>query len=240
MSLRARVAAYRARSRYARGKSVAYKRTRTVKRRRIPRGIMSGTHSFTRYADTRLISMLGGTTGVGGAYSFKLNDVTSYAEFTSLFDQYKITKIDVMFKLHTNSYLWTATNGANTNNGAATAFPTLYLCNDHDDSTTTVTLAELKERQKTKRFVLRPNSILKWTVRPAILNQLYRTAVSTGYSPAFNKYIDCSNVDVPHYGMKFFLDYDGATLPAYIVGGTGQTIDVNVELKYHLTLKDVR
>lgn len=184
--------------------------------------------------------MLGATTGIGGAYSFKLNDIPAYGEFTALFDQYKITKIDVFFKLHTNPFLWTATNGSNVNNGAAISFPTIFLCNDHDDDSGTPTLAELKERQKTRRFVLRPNSILKWTVRPSILNQLYRTATTTGYSPQWNKYIDCSAADVPHYGMKFFLDYDGATLPTVIANGSGQTIDVNVELKYHLTLKDVR
>lgn len=168
--------------------------------------------------------------------TFMLSNVQNYTEFTNLFDQYKITKVEVLLKLHTNTFFQLATDGTTAIN-APVAFPTIYMYNDHDDADTP-TLVDMRQRQKVVRRVLRPNSVVKWSVRPSILNQLYRTALTTGYAPKFNQFIDCSATDVPHYGWKYYLDYDGYTTPSG--GGYGQDIHVNVELKYHFECKDAR
>lgn len=197
------------------------------------------THSFIRYASTKTITLAAGTAGIGGAYTFKMDDIINKAEFTALFDQYKITRVELIFKLHSNPYEWADIQyTGSAMQYAPITWPTIYLCNDHDDDNTP-TLSELKERPRTKRFILRPNNFLRWSCRPTVLNQLYRTVATTGYAPKWNQYIDVANTDVPHYATKYFIDYDGFTLPA-ISANAGANVTVNVELRYHFTCKDVR
>ena len=224
------------------------KKRRVTKRRAVGKvykksGVSRGMsmHSFSRMKNTsQILTLSNNTAYANGSFTFALNDLTNYTEFTNLFDQYKITKVQIEFKMHTNPYILYSTQPVGGAQAAAPiTFPTIYLVNDHDDATA-LTLAEFKERQSVRRFVLAPNKIIKWSVKPAILNQLYRTAVSTAYAPKYGQFIDCAQADVPHYGVKWGIDYDGATLPQILAGPYGQDITVGVEMRYWFTTKDVR
>lgn len=226
------------RARIKRVKRTNVRRAGAYKKSSIGRSL--SVHSFTRMSNNFQIQLAAGTSYNSGAILFKLDDLVNHTEFTALFDQYKITKVDVMFKLHTNSFQQYATQlVSGTIALAPTTFPTLWLVNDKDDSTS-LSRSEFQERGKAVRRVLSPNKIIKWTVRPCILTQLYRTVASTGYAPKYGQFIDCAQPNVPHYCTKWGLDYDGYTLPAITAGPYGQNIDVGVEMRYHFTCKDVR
>ena len=71
-------------------------------------------------------------------------------------------------------------------------------------------------------------------IRPAILAQTYRTAVTTGYAPKFNTFIDMTNTDVPHYGLKYSVDFNGITAVA------ASLWQFRIDKQYFFTCKDVR
>lgn len=197
-------------------------------------------HSFVRQSPNFQISLAANNSYSSGSIIYQLDNLVNYTEFTALFDQYKITKVDVMFKLHTNPYMIYATQYTpGTLAAAPVTFPTLWLVNDKDDSTA-LARSEFQERGRAVRRVLQPNKIIKWSCRPTILTQLYRTAATTGYAPKYGQYIDCAQPNVPHYCTKWGIDYDGYTLPATAAGPYGQDLQVGVELRYHFTCKDVR
>lgn len=224
--------ARRASSKAARKQRIAKSRKMRVPRLKLRRVPQMGMHRFTRMvANSQLITVAAGSTGVAFTKTFTFDELAGYTEFTSLFDQYKIVKVECMYKLHTNPTITLATDNAVLTAAQNLTYPTIYLINDYDDSSAE-TLAQLKQRERLRRFVLSPNRIIKWTVRPTILAQLYRTVATTGYAPKRYQWIDVANTDVPHYGVKGFVDYDAAT--------NQQQITVNVEYKFHFQLKSVR
>lgn len=227
---------------YKRKRVATYSAQRRPAKLSIMRSLTTGRniHSFSRRCATQLITLSANSVGVGAGYQFQFNQMINSSEFSVLFDMYKITRVTMEFHLHTNPFIEIGTNPVNANSVgyAPTTFPTLYIRNDHDDAAAP-TLDAMKECSSTKRFVLAPNKFIKWSCKPAILGQLYRTAVTTGYSPQWNKWIDMGNLDVPHYGTKLFIDYDGFTVPA-AAAPYGQDITVNMETKIWFTCKDVR
>lgn len=97
-----------------------------------------------------------------------------YAEFTALFDSYKIlnTKIKMLF-----------TNNNSSINSPSTALPEFIAVSDADDSTPLSDVYATMQYQKIQIKQLgQPNDPLLRTVFPKPLVQTWRTSTSTGYS----------------------------------------------------------
>ena len=208
----------------------------TMVRRRKTKNFRLNTHSFTRFTAAQL-DMTG--TEQPLSFEFSLDQIYSYSEFTTLFDKYRLDKVDVYIQMITNPDAQLVTNvTAGTNVNAATAYinsnnwyPKMWYINDHDDSATT-TIAAIKERVGVKCCVLKPNVVKKITVKPAVAVQIYRTATTTGYGPKWGQYIDMSNTNVPHYGLKTVIDPLGLD--------PSGTFSFRYECKYYFTCKDVQ
>ena len=177
----------------------------TVGRASVSRNI----HSFKRGSTT--VRDL--CTGIeqDGAMTFTFDDILGYSEFTSLYDRYMITGVKIRIRLINNP---NATLGLNNlaaapsttvNWNATNWFPRLYYCKDYDDDTAE-TVAALKERSKTKMFIMQPNRYYTMFIKPAVTMQTYRTTTTTGYAPKWNNWIDMAQTNVPHYGLKYALD----------------------------------
>lgn len=218
--------------------------TRNLKRQKITRrrvwGRISPTnvHKYVRWASGETLSFVPTVTNptneLDFAKVFQLDMVKNYSEFTALYDRYKITGVKVMVQLITNPDANNIVlNGSvsNPNN----IYPKVWWCPDYDDGSAT-TLDALKERAQTKCRVLRPNSTISFFIKPAVLAQTYRTAVTTGYAPKWNQYIDIGQTDVPHYGFKMVVE----SLGQNIYNLSNVAFYVRLEYKYYLTLKDVR
>jgi len=179
----------------------------------------SDTHYFTRLSYKADIT--GNNTVKYGSWFFQLSDLPNVSEFTNLFDMYMIQKVEIRMKLQLDP-------GAATS--ATAFFPELYICNDYDDSTVPVTTDEIRQHQKTKQIVIRPNQWYSHFIKPAVSPLIYNpnNASSIGYGSKWNTWLDCADVTIPHYGVKYVLE----TL------GTGNSI--KVDLKYHIALKGVR
>lgn len=200
-------------------------------RMRRRRGFSLKTHKFTRYGPSKTIATNG-----GGIFEyddtevFTFNGISNYTEFTTLFDRYMITGVKLVIQMVTNPDATTVI-AQNTPAQGSNYYPKIWYIPDYDDGTGE-TIAQLKERIGVKCRILRPNSAVSIFVKPAILAQTYRTALTTGYAPMWRKWIDCSDTDVPHYGLKYAIDFDGLT--------PSNNFTFRIERKYYFTMKDVR
>lgn len=191
------------------------------------------THSFSRYCsrtDFPNISVTGLTNSIG--WVFRFSDVIQSAEFTTLFDQFILTKCIVTLRLVTNPDASNALNTAGANPTPTNWFPNLWYIPDYDDSTSE-TLDGIKERIGVQCRIMKPNVPIQIVIYPKVLVQTYVSAVATGYAPK-RLYMDCDQPTVPHYGLKTVIDCMGQdpndTYPFV----------VSQERQYFFTLKNVR
>lgn len=132
---------------------------------------------------------------IGGSASF--NQSFNPAELTTLFDMYRIDAIEMIIM---------ANGDPNTYNSSA-YLPRMYIYNDYDDAGGLGSIAQVQQQQNVKVF--QPGAIERsfthW-VKPRLLTQTYRTAISTGYAPAQKAmWVDCNQDNVPHYGTKIWM-----------------------------------
>lgn len=237
-------------------RAVSMRRRGTAKRRAYrkryrqgKRGRMMPNYSFHRWVTdlksvnidgctyelgTSVLTATAANETVGFAIHFALEDLPNVAEFVNLFDSYMITGVMLQIKMISNPYSAYPVNGStssatiNSNN----FFPTIWYVADHDD-TSTLSLAAIKEYDRVRHKVLRPNAETNIMLRPTTLSQLYRTSVTTGYSENRKRtWLDIAQINVPHYGFKAVIDFEGLDP----VG----SFTFKINAKYYFRCKNVR
>lgn len=165
--------------------------------------------------------------------AFKFDEIPNVSEFANLFDSYMLTGVLIQFKLIDNPDAAYPTNGTGTsatiNN--SNFFPTIWYTADHDDAVQ-ITLPQIKEYEKVRHKVLRPNRETSIMLRPTTLTQLYRSSLTTGYGPNRPRWIDMAQKDVPHYGFKCVFDFEGLAPQS--------SYKIKVNAKYFFKCKTVR
>lgn len=220
---------------YARGLSYRASRARyNTKKARLDKRI--NIHSYARWATTPE-DITVSSTEFDGCFTPSFDLIKAYSEFTALYDRYKITNVQIQLSLITNP------NSANpTNIAAASAttyynnptnwYPKFWYLFDYDDDSA-ISLSVMRERSKVKCFILQPNKLYKINLKPSILVQSYGTAVTTGYTPKWNQWVDMANTAVKHYGMKYVVDTQG------VDPDNTYPFKVRMEYRYFFTCKDV-
>lgn len=137
---------------------------------------------------------------LGVAFTFKLSDLPQNVTFSKLFDSYRINKILIKAMPLTNSSVT-----INPNYKVLSAI-------DLDDAATPTTLS-IMERSNVRINLIssggKTNQILKWSIRPRYLTQLFETTVSTGYGQGSrSQWLDCADPTIPHFGLKVVFDTD--------------------------------
>jgi len=190
------------------------------------------THRFSRYALGTSVVLMGDGSAkfFSNNHIFTLANVVNASEFGNLFDQFRIDKVVVTYQLLNNPDA--NNNIASTVSNSTNWYPTVWSIPDYDDSAA-LNISEMKERIGVRNRILRPNQKMKFVVRPKVLVQTYRTALTTGYAPK-SLFVDMSTQDIPHYGLKTTIDF--ADIPP---SATNQ-FRVLQEFKYFFTCKNVR
>lgn len=169
--------------------------------------------------------------------SFALNDLQNVSEFTALFDQFKLNAILLQFKLVGVPENGAAPNANTSNYG--NFYPTIWLAPDMDDQNL-IGVSALKEYQKVRHKVLRPNKEVGFLLRPRPLIQQYGTLTTTSYAlQSKAPWIDIATGtggQTPHYGVKWAIDFEGLTLANVAAGG----FQIKVNAKYYFQTKNVR
>ncbi len=125
-------------------------------------------------------------------YTFKLSDVVGYAEFTAAYDQYRITKVAMMFKSNYN-----AVGGYPTANKL---FPYLLTAVDLDDGAAPSFIDDMFQISTTEIHMCYEKFNVEF--QPRIALAAYQSTF-TGYAMApQDMWLDCASASIEHYGMK--------------------------------------
>lgn len=169
-----------------------------------------GLHYFKRrYV---VANITGSTSGAGvrtdaaGAMSFSLNALPNSSEFTSLFDQYKIMKVKLRFIPFGDNVNLPISTMTGTSSLMSPGGP-LITAIDYDDTTAPTSAADLLQYQASR--VTPVPKPLSMTIRPKFAAEIYRSGLATGYG-ARSGWLDTANADVPHYGIKYWMNSPSA------------------------------
>jgi len=177
--------------------SASMKRSRTPMPARVKTySLQKSSNSFitnrTVLTDATLASALGGNSV---AYYWTLDQLPGYTEYTSLFDQYRIKKVDVL--IQTKNPIGPGPYGYS---------PVRIMgVPDFDDSTPPSTESDIQQYQNLQ--VWRPNTDKKFTIIPRIAKAAYSGAF-TSYSNEAAGWLDVASPSVRHYGLKLFITAD--------------------------------
>jgi len=158
------------------------------------------------------------------AYSFKLDNVVNPADFTNLYDQYKINKITLMLEP--------------TFDQTSSTSPPLYarkirVVHDYNDNNILSDEDDYLEYSNCKSYSPFTKSGIRITLFPKLNNILQNVG---GAANAFNSvnstkvWLNIDSDEVPHFGIKIFI-------PGGLTTGEGAVM-FRVRAKYHLSLKN--
>jgi len=145
--------------------------------------------------------LAGGPTGDGAAYQMELDNFSGYTDFTTLFDQYRFTKVHYALFPRMNVHSLT-TNAVTT----TALVPHVWVCSDPDDSTTP-TEANMLEHQETTFHS--GFGVVKGSYKPYAAVAAFGGAF-TSYAE-FDGWCDCASDDIEWYALKAWTTVDGAS-----------------------------
>lgn len=168
---------------------------------------------------------------VGLFRTFSLNDVRQVSSYADIFEFYKIDKIVVTFRYKTGGVAAALNpNGTSLGSLVNEINPMLIFKVDHND-VTAQTINEMKDSAKTRKKVLSNNEPeFSITLKPAIQEEIYKSAITTAYAPKWGQWLPMADVTCPHFGLK-----------AYAVGSTYANADqgkILVTYKTYFTCKN--
>lgn len=218
---------------------MVYRRRRTNYRRRRPMRRRSYTrkrrytrrtrrgskaHSFVRSCEVYNAQIRDNV-----AYSsqtFKLSDLPSYAEFTTLYDRYRINCVVIKLTYSHQPQAMPPTSTYCT--------PLLHWCIDNDDATVPATVLELAQYKTYRSTQLMAGKTVTIKIYPKPQTMIYQGPASTGYSPK-KMWISTTDYNVPHFALKYATQGNQA-------GGAGAVIlgSLSYQVKYYFQCKDVK
>jgi len=203
-------------------------RARTARRGYIVGALPAATrvHSFVRTSWNQGF-FTNGAAASGGLLDFKLFNVPNASDFTSLYDEYRIVKVEVEI-----IPAFTSANNLLGSNGYPRMHQ-IHSCVDYDGGNSGTTLASMMQYTNYKGSSI--DRIHKRVIFPKIATEVFNTSVSTAYAPKWGQWIDTSNSSVPHYGMI----YNIPVLPGLPQTGADSQIG-DLKMKYFIEFRNVR
>lgn len=202
------------------------------------RGFQQNLHYFARWADTRggefpsrqFISCnfpASGWNAIG--LNFQFQNVSHSTELRSLYDAYRIDKIELWFD-------YTPDAGtdpqSNTVFGAGAFSPKLWLKRDYNDSNA-ADLDDMEQSNQSQviRFDAGRNTVGPYFLKPAIAQEVFQDpSAGVATSTAWRQWIRTAHASVPHYGCKLVAQ-----------GAPGANLgQITIRTRYHFAMKNVR
>lgn len=180
--------------------------TKTVSKRTttesVPRAPKLKVRSVKRTAYAGPLQSAGATAQVAyGSSAFTLNSLPNYTDFTSLFDQYRITKVSMYCIPRVTGYVLSQTSGSVVDPTAPTPACVFHYAIDHTDVTTPSALGDILQYDNHRTVnAYKPFTI---TLKPAAADTMWQGVSASGYGPKPNAWIDSKSYAVQHYGMKW-------------------------------------
>jgi len=149
---------------------------------------IAGTNSPTGFA---------GLYNYGMATAFRLSDVKSVADWTNMYDAYRINKVVCEVEFMNNSSQASGLTGV---------LPTLYMVYDQDSAGVPPGLTTIQQQQGVKRCCVGDKGRTRFSIacRPRIQNIV--AAPSTQYAIAKpGAWLNCASTGINHFGLKFYI-----------------------------------
>lgn len=143
----------------------------------------------------------------GYAWPFALNQVPSSAEFTTLFDKYRITGVELTF-----TYIRVGESSGEQ------LWPAMYLYMDDDDAAIPTTKNEVMERMSVQRVCFSPT---RQTISVKLRPRWTQTFTGTTNIAPASTWLDMSTPGVQHYGVKAWVHYYNTTAPGTLITAQG-------------------
>lgn len=209
---------------------------RKVKSR--PARVLSNkVHLFKKKAQTETLYTLTGSTSanpyidLADSNYFTFDKIVNYADLASNYDRYQIKGVQLKF---TWSPSVVKKDGVNQIVGSNDQYaPHIRWHVDYDDSGVP-SWAVLGADARTKTARILPYKPVSIFIKPKVLVQMYKTALSTGYGPRRSPAIDTNDANVPHYGLKYAIRYPN--LDAGEANADSNLGQVMVEYTYYVKM----
>jgi len=156
-----------------------------------------------------------------------LSNCLDYADYVAIFDQYRINKVTVTFEPRQTTVIQRPFDDT-TNPGIGGITPHIVTVLDRDTGTvpydyqSTIMKRPMKETLCTKR--------VRWSFKPNRLVPVYRSTTDAYKIDTSNEWLDCTYVNVPHFGIQYVME---ASSPEY-------AYVYEVRTKYSVSFKNRR
>jgi len=139
------------------------------------------------------------TASLFGQIAIEFQDLPQSVSFASVFDQYRIDKVQFRISPQVNSIQATTAS-------PNAVVPRLFVVVDRDDATVPSTLAALREYDNVVDIL--PYQGLNVEFEPSVTPAVYSASAFSGYevAPSGDHWIDVASGAVPFYGIKFGCD----------------------------------
>jgi len=200
------------------------------------RGMSTNVHKYARWRDTRAVADGGvdplgiscnfGATGwVGLGINFEYHDVSHNAELSTLYDAYRIDKVELWFDYSPDS-------AGSSSTSYLSRFPKLWIKRDYNDSNNP-TLTDLEQSNQTQvlRFTSDHTTLGPYFIKPAAqLGAVDAAAAIIPTVSTWSPWLRTAHPRIEHYGLKMVAQ----GLPTTDMGS------ITIRVRYHLTMKNVR
>jgi len=187
----------------------------------VARNISQGNiYSCVRTVNFGTITLPAATDG-GSGRRFSLSDLPGSSDFTNLFDQYRITAVEIVYVFSTHIL------------ASQARYPRITFSVDYTDASTPASENAVLEYQNSETYQFgQTKHTFKRMFKPRAALAAFEGAF-TGYGAAPpNMWFDCSDSGVQYYGVKEWVSNFNSTL------NTGAII--NVYARYHMDFKNAR
>jgi len=186
----------------------------------ISNGIGSGGSTQASY-----IEQVTPGTLVFGSAAFSLQDLDQATSFTAVFDQYRIDRVVMQVKTQNNVLNFNTASLANSSP------PQTFWVVDRDDSSVLTTLAQARQYDNVQEATAMDN--VEIDLQPSVTPAVYAAGAFSGYAIVrTGMWLDCNNVSIPHYGVKWAITELAALAT--------DTYYWNVFFYYYVSFRNVR
>jgi len=140
--------------------------------------------------------------GAGYARNFQLDELSGFTDFTTLWDQYRLARIDYKLIPRINVHSFTTAAVSTT-----AIMPTIAIWSDPDDSTAPAAQGESLEVENAQ--YCSGVEVITGSFIPRTATAVYGGAF-TSYGD-FTGWCDCTSDDIEWYGLKCWVTPDGVT-----------------------------
>ena len=172
-------------------------------------GPISTFHRFTAPAS---VAIMDSAAAIHGTAAITLNGLPGYTDFTSLYDQYRITAWTMYFAFDRSSAPITNSSGL-----FDQGLPLITIVKDYDDATALTTEEQYCQYDPVIRARL-GERIVSVSIAPRAATALYSGAFTSYGIGSRSLWVDAASPGVQYYGIKFNISPSVAGTNAVVLG----------------------